>query len=148
VQLAKVITQVALEGADRTLGLRLGSRHGIESVVRRVEPDTSVRIKNPIPPAARIAQLGFERPAIDAPVDEVSWVVLAGWRDDGQAGSEKSLLFPLHELGHGHRWAALEVDRETEREVQETRAINLALGAKHVSLERSHTVGQESGDVR
>jgi hypothetical protein len=102
--------------------------------------DTSIAIENPIPPAARIAQFGFERPAIDAPVDEVSRVVLAGWSDHGQAGAEKSLLFPLHEL-------ALEVDREPQRKVQETGAIDLALGAEHAALEGSHAVRQKSGDV-
>src|ERR1700741_1697792 len=147
VQLVEVITQVALQRGDRTLGLRLGIGNGVKSVVRRVEPDTSIAIENPMPPAARIAQSGFEPPAIDAPVDEVSRVVLAGWSDHGQADAEKSLLFPLHELGHSHCWPALEVDREAHRKVQETRAIDLALGAEHGALEGSHAVRQKTGDV-
>ena len=66
---AEVVTQVALEGADRDLRLMLWAGNRVESAVCRVEPYPSVAIKHPVTPALRIAELRLECPSIDAPVD-------------------------------------------------------------------------------
>jgi hypothetical protein len=87
VQFIEVVAYVALKRADGNLRLRLWIRERIESFVRRVELHASVAIEQPISETSRIAQLPFEGPSIDPPVNQVGWVVLACWGDNRQAGS-------------------------------------------------------------
>lgn len=65
-----VVAQMCFERQDWILGLRLlrRRREREERVVIGEEPYGSVTIEYPVAPAAGIAQLGFEGPAVGAPV--------------------------------------------------------------------------------
>ena len=76
------MTQMALQAPDRCFRLRLGVRDVVGGGISRVEPNTSVAVKDPVSPALGISQFRLESPAIDSPINELGGIVLSRGRYD------------------------------------------------------------------
>ena len=97
-ELRYVVAQVPLKAADRRFRLRQGNRDVVVRRIGGIKPNPSIAIQDPVAPTLRVTELGFERPAIDAPVDELGRVVLTRGSNDLQARAQKYLLLPLSEI--------------------------------------------------
>src|SRR5580704_5315037 len=137
-----------LQGKDRRLTLRLGGCAREKCLVCGVEPSSGITIEQPMAPAFRIAEFGFERPAIATPVDQFRAAVLASGRNDPEAQTQESLLRPLGHFFRLHSRATHKVHREAEAGIREARTVYRSGLPREVSLKIPHRIGQRGCEVR
>src|SRR4029079_10913617 len=76
---------------------------GIVAVIVREEPHPSVAVEGPAPGWYREPDLGLERPAVGAKIDQLGRIVLADRRGDGEAGADDRTSRRAREFGGRHR---------------------------------------------
>ena len=89
------------------------------------EPNSGIGVENPVAEALGVAELGFEGPAMGAPVNQLGGIVLAGGSDDFEAGAEEDFLVPLEKLAWRHGWTSLEIDRKAIDRIGQAGAVDV-----------------------
>src|SRR5262245_46861847 len=93
---AEGVRDVALQGHERILRTPVAAE---EVVVDREEPDARIELEGPLAGWPGEAELGLERPAVGADVDELVAEILAGRHQDHETPAERGLERRAREFG-------------------------------------------------
>src|SRR3954451_14436368 len=120
----------------------------VESGVFSKQSGPDVSLSYPAPPSSGEAHLRLESPPVCTEIEYPGRIVLTGRNHHGDAGSNQSLLAPLHIFPDPHGRAAMQVYRYSYLGICHAGRGRLGPYVGDTTLKSSCYVGQSHDDIR